>query len=81
VVLNVADDQPGSHVEGGNLLSIHCTFLFYQSENQAVEKLTHHNEFKDLHKFQLSNSDWNLLKDYEEILQVIIHLFSCSVCH
>jgi hypothetical protein len=41
---------------------------------QAIEDITHDNEFKELYKFQLSERDWNLLKDYQQILQVIVYL-------
>ena len=33
--------------------------------------MTSDNEFKDLHKFALTDADWALLKNYEEILQVV----------
>ncbi|KAM6494640.1 Ribonuclease H-like domain containing protein, partial [Amanita muscaria] len=36
----------------------------------AIEDITHDNEFKDLHKFQLSEGDWELLNDYQQVLQV-----------
>jgi len=35
-------------------------------------------EFKDLWKYQLRESDWELLQDYEQILQVIIQLLTIS---
>lgn len=43
---------------------------------QAIEDITHDNELKELHKFQLSERDWNLLKDYQQILQVIVYLLT-----
>lgn len=43
---------------------------------QAIEDITHDNEFKELHKFQLNERDWNLLQDYQEILQVIEYLLT-----
>jgi hypothetical protein len=33
--------------------------------------MTHNNEFKDLHKFALTDEDWAILQDYQKILQVI----------
>ena len=33
--------------------------------------MTHANEFKDLHKFALSEEDWETLESYQQILQVI----------
>ena len=33
--------------------------------------MTSDNEFKDLHKFALTDADWELLENYEEILQVV----------
>jgi hypothetical protein len=38
---------------------------------QAIVDITNDNEFKELHKFRLTERDWDLLKDYQEILQVI----------
>lgn len=38
---------------------------------QAIEDITHDNVFQDLHKFQLTKQDWETLKDYQDILQVI----------
>jgi hypothetical protein len=46
---------------------------------KAIEDITHDNEFKDLHKFQLSDYEWSLLEDYQQILQVTI-LFLLSAC-
>ena len=43
---------------------------------QAIEDITHDNEFKDLSKYQLDEHDWELLTDYQQILQVIIQLIS-----
>lgn len=43
---------------------------------QAIEEITHDNEFKELHKFQLSESDWDLLNDYKKILEVKIYLLA-----
>jgi hypothetical protein len=39
---------------------------------QAIVDITNDNEFKELHKFRLTERDWDLLKDYQEILQVIV---------
>ena len=39
-----------------------------------MDDITQDLEFKDLHKFWLSRSDWTILKEYQEILQVIIVL-------
>jgi hypothetical protein len=36
--------------------------------------MTSDNEFKDLHKLALTDEDWALLQDYQEILQVIFCL-------
>lgn len=33
--------------------------------------MTCDNEFKDLHKFALTEEDWTTLQDYQKILQVI----------
>jgi hypothetical protein len=33
--------------------------------------MTSNNEFKDLHKFALSEEDWVTLQDYQTILQVV----------
>ena len=38
---------------------------------QAINDITSDNEFKDLHKFTLTEADWSLLENYEEILQVV----------
>ena len=38
---------------------------------QAIVDITNDNEFKELQKFQLSERDWDLLKDYQQILQVL----------
>jgi len=35
-----------------------------------VTAISKSSDFRDLHKFKLSEEDWNLLQDYEEILQV-----------
>jgi len=43
---------------------------------QAIEDITHDNEFKELQKFQLSDRDWKLLEDYQEILQVMVYLLT-----
>jgi hypothetical protein len=32
--------------------------------------MTHDSEFTDLEKFQLSDDEWKLLEDYQQILQV-----------
>ena len=37
---------------------------------QAVNDVTDDNDFTDLHKFQLTEEDWTLLKDYIKILKV-----------
>ncbi|KAF8809261.1 hypothetical protein BYT27DRAFT_7222516 [Phlegmacium glaucopus] len=39
---------------------------------EAIDDITSDNEFKDLHKFKLTEDDWGLLKDYQEILQEIL---------
>jgi hypothetical protein len=36
--------------------------------------MTCDNEFKDLHKFALTEEEWVLLQDYQQILQVIFCL-------
>ena len=38
---------------------------------QAIEDITYDNEFKELQKFQLNEKDWDLLKVYHQILQLI----------
>ena len=43
---------------------------------QAIEDITHDNQFKELHKFQLNERDWKLLQDYQEILEVLIYLLT-----
>jgi len=45
------------------------TFLLIKTTGNC-DDITSDNEFKDLHKFKLTEEDWNLLKDYQEILQV-----------
>ena len=70
MVINTADDPYGSKAK-------RCKFyimliLFMLTIIQAIEDITHDNKFKELHKFQLSEQDWNLLTDYQQILQVII---------
>ena len=40
---------------------------------QAIEDITHDNEFKKLQKLQLNKEDWDVLKVYQQILQVIIY--------
>ncbi|KIK03726.1 hypothetical protein K443DRAFT_94647 [Laccaria amethystina LaAM-08-1] len=36
----------------------------------AIEDITHDNEFRELSKYQLDEHDWQLLEDYKEILQI-----------
>jgi hypothetical protein len=36
--------------------------------------MTCDNDFKDLHKFALTEEDWTILQSYQEILQVISRL-------
>jgi len=52
------------------VISAHISYIF-TDKLQAIDDITSDNEFQDLHKFKLSEEDWNLLQDYEEILQVI----------
>jgi hypothetical protein len=52
--------------------------LFMLTIIQAIEDITHDNKFKELHKFQLSEQDWKLLTDYQQILQVIIKLLTIA---
>lgn len=37
---------------------------------QAIIDITNDSEFTDLHKFELDDDDWMLLKDYKRVLQV-----------
>ncbi|KAF8814041.1 hypothetical protein BYT27DRAFT_7083097, partial [Phlegmacium glaucopus] len=37
---------------------------------EAIDDITSDNEFKDLYKFKLTQEDWDLLKDYQKILEV-----------
>ena len=43
---------------------------------QAIEDITHDNEFKELQKFQLTERDWKLLEDYQQILQVLVYFLT-----
>ena len=45
---------------------------------QAVNDVTDDHDFTDLHKFQLTEEDWTLLKEYVKILKVI---FIFSIMH
>ena len=73
MTLNIAYDQLSPEIEK------HKFFVLFSSYSniyiQAIDDITHDHEFKDLFMFQLSNTDWKLLEDYQEILQVNIHLF------
>lgn len=46
------------------------------TKQQAVDDMTRDKNFRDLSKFQFDENEWALLKDYEEILQVL--QFECS---
>jgi hypothetical protein len=50
---------------------MHIFHTFSLIKLQAIDDITSDNEFRDLHKFKLTGQDWSLLKDYQEILQVI----------
>jgi hypothetical protein len=56
-----------------NFSYIFLTFLL--KKLQAVDEITGDPDFEDLHKFSLSEEDWNLLEDYREILGVILFVF------
>ena len=75
MVVNIAYDQPSSQIE--KRMSFLKYFFSFRSNlyTQAIDDITHDQEFKDLFKFQLSNKDWKLLEDYQEILQVNVCLF------
>ena len=72
MVINIADDQSGFKAQRCKfhifltLLMLNMIIII-----QAIEDITHDNEFKELQKFQLNEEDWDLLKVYQQILQVI----------
>ena len=51
---------------------IHVTYIYMLNSTQAIDEITVDRDFKDLHKFKFSSSDWAVLEDYEEILRVVI---------
>ena len=46
---------------------------------QAIIDITNDSEFTDLHKFELDDDDWMLLKDYKRVLQVWIYVYN-NIC-
>jgi len=70
VVINITDDKSSFEAKRCQFYNI-LLILFMLTINQAIVDITNDKEFKELHKFQLSERDWDLLKDYQEILQVI----------
>ena len=73
MVINIANDQPSSQIEKCKFLYLLCSF-YLLIHIQAIDDITHDHKFMDLYKFQLSDQDWKLLADYQEILQVNVYL-------
>ena len=69
MVINITNDQSGFEVKRGRfgilLIYLRLTVL------QAIDDITTDNEFKELWKYKLDEHDWELLTDYQQILQVI----------
>jgi len=68
MVLNPPYDWEGAETEGGECENKNYRFLFRKS--QAINEITNDSEFPDLEKFQLYESEWELLGNYKEILEV-----------
>ena len=69
MVINIAYDYPSSQTEKCELNAYFYLFILFINI-QAINNITNDSEFKDLHKFQLDDSDWDLLEDYVKILEV-----------
>lgn len=48
---------------------------------QAIQDITTDNDFKDLQKYYFEEKEWEILKDYEQILEVNFYLLDIFVAH